>query len=93
MKEYCVLESAHVYVVLEHDRHGYDAILHGVYTDRETAKRKRIKVIKDADGAVGYICILKKPIQGKKPNVYQHAQNKIDKYCGHHRLSIYTKDE
>lgn len=92
-KEYVVLEHPHVYVVLEHERHGYDACVHGVYTTRETAERKKLKIIKQTEGAVGYICILKKPIHGKKPHSWLVPENDMDKIVKARRIRIYLDKE
>ncbi len=67
-----VLEKPYVFIVLEFN--GESPIVHGVYTDKETAQGKKEavragrkskdgKVIKD--GTANYLAVLKKPIEGK----------------------------
>lgn len=52
-----------VYIVLEHHIGSQEAIIHGVYINREEAEGKASKL---AD-SVGYISILKKPVLGRPP--------------------------
>ena len=69
----------YVFIVLEHDTHkivdvfdsrrftknvisGKSAIVHGVYINKEEAEGKRRKII---GATLGYIAVLKLPLQGK----------------------------
>lgn len=62
-----VYSHPYVYVVLEHAFGTYDCKIHGVYTTKSSAEGKKQKVKKK--GANGYVAILKKPIEGKKPSI------------------------
>lgn len=66
-KKYYVYDKPYVFIVLEHaDSLFGDAIIHGVYSTLESAKGKYYKVISNNGGVGGYLCILKKPIYGKR---------------------------
>ncbi len=52
-----------VYVVVEHHTKKTDAVLHGVYINKEEALGKALKV---QQGTHGYVAVLKKPVLGKQ---------------------------
>lgn len=55
----------YVYIVLEHHNDKHDSIIHGAYINRSEAEGKANKIKNKTD--VGYVAILKKPVQGKQP--------------------------
>jgi hypothetical protein len=65
-----ICDNSYIYVVLEHASQTQDAILHGVYTTREAAQNKVLKVRwlnkQRHPDTGGYLCILKKPIKGQR---------------------------
>ncbi len=70
--KYTALDHPYVYVVLEHHIKKHDAKVHGVYTDQKTALGKVAKLIA-YDKADGYLCVLKKTVEGKKPRVFNNV--------------------
>lgn len=61
----------YVYIVLEHETETTSARVHGVYTTRDIAKRKLISLyVKESKHRkVGYLSVLKKPVQGPEAKV------------------------
>ncbi len=81
MSKYTALYHPYVYVVLEHHSKGHDAKVHGIYTDKITAFGKAEKLL-DSDKTVGYLCILKKTIEGRKPKVFNNVCKEFGKLSG-----------
>lgn len=61
--DYYVMLHPYLYVVLEHSVGMQDAIVHGVYIKKEYAQGK-IDKLKKQRKDVGYLSLLKKPING-----------------------------
>lgn len=62
MKQFYIYEHPSVHIVLEHSFGVVDAKVHGVYSTRQAAEGKVAKLKKK--GANGYLCILKKHVEG-----------------------------
>ncbi len=83
--KYTAIKGTSVFIVLEHswiDKTirpyiSHDAVIHGVYSDRETANNKLKKMYMTSLNtrstksftSQGYFCILKKTIEGRKPRI------------------------
>lgn len=68
-KKYYVYDKPYVYVVVEHARGDLDAKVHGIYSTKESAEGKYNSLQHNPPStawARGYICILKKPVEGKR---------------------------
>lgn len=75
--KYTAIKGTSVFVVLEHawvdkttrPHKIHDAVVHGAYATREIAEQKRQKIADRSMGYRGYLCVLKKTVEGKKPKV------------------------
>ena len=58
-----IMNKPYVYVVLQYNSEDDAPVLHGIYTHREYADKKALKLwLRNSHS--GYIAVLKKPIQG-----------------------------
>lgn len=77
--KFTAIVGTSVFIVLEHtwvDKTTrpykiHDAVVHGAYSNRETAENKISKLPSIVDH--GYYCVLKKTIEGKKPRIEHYV--------------------
>lgn len=82
MKSIYQIEKPYVYVVVEHATRKNDAVLHGVYTDKWIAEQKSEWVREkrlEKKQPLGYVAVLKKPIEGPGIMNYEQLVKKVFK--------------